>query len=115
MKLFNNQIIGIDQGDVLISDCDNGGEMWTGTGPRQRRHNLLFKSPFKSAPVVHVSLSMWDLDSAKNARADVTAENITLAGCDVVFRTWGDTRVARARICWMAIGEMFHEDDWELY
>ncbi|MHA7829045.1 MAG: H-type lectin domain-containing protein, partial [Roseovarius sp.] len=50
-----------------------------------------------------------------NARADVAAEKITEAGFEVVFRTWGDTRVARARIRWMAIGEARHEDDWQLY
>ena len=65
--------------------------------------------------MVHVSLSMWDMDSATNARADVAAEKITANGFDVVFRTWGDTRVARARIRWMAIGELQHEDDWQLY
>ena len=74
-----------------------------------------FGEAFKTPPAVHVSLSMWDMDSGTNVRADVGAENITEKGFDVVFRTWGDTRVARARIRWMAIGAVNHEDDWELY
>jgi len=111
-----NQCIGIDQGEnALFSDYEDGGEMWTGSGPRERRHGLVFAKPFKAPPSVHVTLSMWDMDSATNARADVGAERITARGFDVVFRTWGDTRVARARVRWLAIGPVQHEDDWELY
>ena len=116
MQKFTKQNIGIAQGDdVLFSDYEDGGEMWTGGGARERRHRLNFSEAFKSVPVVHVSLSLWDMDSATNARADVTAEKITERGFEVVFRTWADTRVARARVRWMAIGEVFHDDDWELY
>ena len=116
MKKFLKQAIGIDQGDdVLFSDYEDGGEMWTGSGPRERRNSVTFKEAFGGVPAVHVSLSMWDMDSATNARADVQAENVTATGFDVVFRTWGDSRVARARIHWMAIGEVTHEDDWQLY
>ncbi len=116
MKKFLKQAIGVDQGeDVLFSDYEDGGDMWTGSGPRERRHALTFREPFQSPPVVHVALSMWDMDSATNARADVAAENITETGFDMVFRTWGDSRVARARARWMAIGAVAHEDDWQLY
>ena len=116
MKHLVNQAIGIDQGDVvLFSDYEDGGEMWTGSGPRERRSHVKFKEPFKTSPVVHVALSMWDMDSATNARADVGADKVTEKGFDLVFRTWGDTRVARARIRWLAIGAAHHEDDWELY
>ncbi len=115
MKFFNTAI-GIDQGeDVLFSDYEDGGEMWTGSGARERRHRVKFSQPFKAVPAVHISLSLWDMDSATNARADVAAEKITEKGFEVVFRTWADTRVARARIRWMAIGEVEHEDDWQLY
>jgi hypothetical protein len=31
-----------------------------------------------------------------------------------VFRTWGDTRIARVRIAWMAIGELSEGDDWDV-
>lgn len=114
MKVFINQAIGIDQGDdVLFSDYEDGGKMWTGHGERERRTKVVFKTPFKSEPVVHLAMSLWDMDSATNARADVTAEKVTLKGFDVVFRTWADTRVARVRVRWMAIGEVFHEDDWQ--
>lgn len=116
MKKFLKQALGVDQGEeILFSDYEDGGEMWTGHGPRERRHAVTFCEPFKSTPVVHVALSMWDMDSATNARADISAENVTADGFDMVFRTWGDSRIARARGRWMAIGAVAHDDDWQLY
>jgi hypothetical protein len=116
MKRISSHLIGIDQGeDVLFSDFEDGGEMWTGAGPRERRHRVEFSQAYRSAPSVQVALSMWDMHHATNVRADIAAENIDPKGFEVVFRTWGDTKVARARVRWMAIGEMLDADDWELY
>lgn len=116
MQEISSGLIGIDQGDdVLFSDFEDGGEMWTGEGERERRRSLRFARPFHAPPSVFVSLSMWDFHHVVNARADVSAENVTTEGFDIVFRTWGDTRVARARVRWMAIGALTGEDDWELY
>ena len=116
MKRLRAHQIGIDQGDVtLFSDFDVDGEMWTGTGSRERRQRIAFSEPFRSAPAVFVSLSMWDMDAATNVRADLRAEDIRIDGFDMVFRTWGDTRIARVRIAWQAVGEMHHVDDWDLY
>jgi hypothetical protein len=116
MKRLATQRIGIDQGDdVLFSDYEDGGEMWTGEGPRERRKPVSFSERYRTVPAVHCSLAMWDVDHAHNVRADVTAENVSETGFDLVFRTWGDTRVARARVGWMALGELSSDDDWELY
>jgi len=116
MKRFSSHLVGIAQGDiVLFSDFEDDGEMWTGTGPRERRHAVRFDEAFRSEPAIHTSISLWDVDTASAMRGEVTAENITLEGFEVVFRTWMDTRVARVRVAWMAIGELSHEDDWELY
>ncbi len=116
MKKFLKQAIGIDQGEAaLFSDYEDGGDMWTGNGPRERRLAVKFRESYQSPPVVHVALSMWDMDSATNARADISAENITAEGFDMVFKTWGDSRIARARARWMAMGAVAHDDDWQLY
>ncbi|WP_101065721.1 H-type lectin domain-containing protein [Roseovarius salinarum] len=115
MKRLGPQSIGIDQGDdVLFSDFEDGGEMWTGEGPRERRRAVTFSEPFRDVPSVHCALSMWDMHYAVNARVDVAAENVTTSGFDVVFRTWGDTRVARVRISWLAIGVVPNPEDWEV-
>lgn len=116
MKRLQNHLIGIAQGEVnLFSDFEDGGEMWTGKGPRERRETVKFTEKFRTEPVVMVALSMWDTDHASNMRADVQAEDITRDGFDVVFRTWGDSRIARVRVSWTAMGEIRHADEWDLY
>ena len=116
MQKLRNHLIAVDQGElVLFSDFEDEGEMWTGRGPRERRRRVRFREVYRAPPVVQVSLSMWDIDSATPARMDIKAETVMADGFDVVFRTWGDTRVARVRAQWMAIGEAKHEDDWEVY
>ena len=116
MKRLRNHLVGIDQGDtVLFSDFEDGGEMWTGRGQRERRRRGAFSEPFRDAPLVHVSISMWEVATATAMRADVAAETVTRDGFDLVFRTWGDTRVARVRLAWSAMGELRQVDEWDLY
>jgi hypothetical protein len=116
MKRLQNHSIGVDQGDtVLFSDFEDDGEMWSGIGPRKSLTEVRFAESFRSAPTVQVFLTMWDMDTGTNARGDLQAEDITPEGFKIAFRTWGDTRVARVRAGWSAIGELRHADDWDLY
>ncbi|MBS1301303.1 H-type lectin domain-containing protein [Loktanella sp. SALINAS62] len=115
MRRIENNAVGVDQGDlVLFSDFEDDGEMWTGNGPRLIRQRVTFGEIFADNPVVHVTLSMWDIAHSTNGRVDVTSENITRDGCDIVFRTWGDTQVARVRVAWLAIGTLRSEDSWDI-
>ncbi len=116
MKKLRNHLIGVDQGSkILFSDFENSGEMWTGSGQRSRRVAVEFGKPFRSPPAVQVALDMWDMDQKTNQRADITSENITERGFDIMFKTWGDTKIARVRATWMAIGELSGDDEWVLY
>ena len=116
MKRISGHSVGVQQGEeLLFSDYQNGGEMWTGTGPRERRTPVSFSSTFEATPTVQVSISLWDLDRSTNLRADIQAEQVTTEGFEIVFRTWGDTRIARIRATWTAIGPLPHEDAWQLY
>ncbi|MDA7965762.1 H-type lectin domain-containing protein [Ruegeria sp.] len=113
MKTFRTHPIGIDQGEeTLFSEFANGGDMWTGEGPRERRVTIRFSEPFRTAPVVQIGISLWDVDTTSALRAEVRAQDITSEGFNAVFRTWSDTRIARIRVAWTAIGEVSHEDDW---
>ena len=87
--------------------------MWTGPGPRAVRQPIRFAEPFRAAPLLQVAISMWDIDQQSNQRADIAATEITREGFTLVFKTWGDTRVARIRADWLAIGPVAHEDGWE--
>lgn len=115
MKRFPSGSLGVCQGArVLFSDFADGGAMWTGAGDRECRHIVTFPEPFRLPPAVHVGITMWDTDHQANARADLTAENVTETGFHLVFRTWADTRIARIRADWMAIGQIVDDDDWDV-
>lgn len=107
--------LGILQGSrMLFSDFADGGPMWTGEGPREARQGVVFDPSFTAAPAVIVGLSLLDLDRRSNARLDLTAENVTATGFDIVLRTWGDSRIARIRADWTALGPVRGEDEWDV-
>ena len=116
IKQFRHHMLGAEQGSaMLFSDFADNGPMWAGDGPREKRHLVRFTQPFLAPPMVHVAISMWDMDGETNQRADLKAEKITETGFALIFCTWGDSRVARIRADWMALGEIASEDDWQLY
>lgn len=115
MKQLRTAWMAVAQGsETIFSDYEEGGDMWTGAGARERRRRVKFSDPFLMAPVVHVGLGLYDFDCTANIRADIGAENITPNGFDLVLRTWGDSRIARARGNWIAIGEVKTADDWDI-
>lgn len=115
MRRFSHHAIGVCQGSALLfSAFEDQGPMWSGEGPRAVRHAATFDEAFAAPPMVHVAIGMWDIDGAANQRADITAESVTTTGFDIVFRTWGDTRVARIRAEWFAIGPLAYADDFVL-
>jgi hypothetical protein len=108
-------VVGVQQGTrILFSDFAHDGAMWTGSGPREVRQTEAFSEPFLGIPAVMVSVSMWDIDNKANSRIDLSAENVTAEGFEIVCRTWSDTRIARIRADWMAIGAVWGEDDWDV-
>ena len=115
MQKISAHFMGVEQGSiVLFSDFKDGGTMWTGQGPRELRRVVEFREPFRRPPVVHLSLSMWDIDRQTNQRVDISADMVNAEGFVIVFRTWADTRVARVRADWLAIGEASDDDDWDI-
>ena len=116
MKKLRNAFIGVDQGDVILfSDFEDDGPMWSSSGTRVSETRVSFSQEFRSPPAVQVGLSMWDIDTRANVRTDVSTELVSTTGFKIIFRTWGDTKVARVRANWLAIGELKHADDWDLY
>jgi len=60
------------------------------------------------------TLSMIDMSNEAYLRGDLRAENITKTGFNIVFRTWADTKIARARVAWMSIGALPGDDAWDI-
>ncbi len=115
MTVIDNYALGIDQGNnLLFSDFEDHGEMWTGQGERNKRVPVKFSVHYKSPPAVHLNIDMWDMDVKSNQRARIRAENITPDGFEIVFETWGDTRVARVSASWTAFGAVATRDTWEV-
>ncbi|KMK66578.1 H-type lectin domain-containing protein [Puniceibacterium sp. IMCC21224] len=115
MKKLRATTIGVDQGKVeLFSEFAEGGEMWVGSGTRERRQYIPFSTSYRTPPTVHLSFALWDVDRSANLRADLMTENLGTDGFDMVFRTWADTRIARVHVAWMSIGEVASDDDWDL-
>lgn len=115
MRRIHRHLTGIDSGSIILfSDYQHDGVMWTGKGPRELRKIIEFDSPFASVPTVTVHISMWDFDKESNQRADISAETVNPEGFVIVFRTWGDTRIARIRADWLAIGEIADDEDWDV-
>ncbi|WP_420862788.1 H-type lectin domain-containing protein [Algirhabdus cladophorae] len=116
MKRIRQHLVGITQGQVvLFSDYLDGGEMWTGEGQRVVRRRVIFDEAFAKPPSVTVSMTMWDADKDTNMRGDIAAQDVQADGFDLVFETWGDSRWARVRLGWMAIGEVIDDEGWQLY
>lgn len=115
MKKLYSSVTGIDRGTVpMFSDFEDNGDMWAGDGEREKRVSVVFSEAFKSPPAVFVTLEMLDLHTETNYRVMTVAEKITDIGFDLVFKTWADTRIARANCAWMAIGEVASDDDWDI-
>jgi len=98
----------------MFSDHRDDGPMWAGTGARAVRRRIRFSAPFHEEPAVILGIAMLDTHCDVNLRVDVRAENVGLRGFDAVLSTWGDSRIAQARLHWTAFGAMKHEADWQL-
>lgn len=108
-------MMAIDQGSVMLfSHHESGGEMWTGTGPRALRSRVTFGAEFLHPPVVHVSMGLIDVETSANLRTDIAAEGVDREGFSIVFRTWGDSRVARIRADWLALGPGEDPEIWKV-
>ncbi|MCF3972195.1 H-type lectin domain-containing protein [Paracoccus salsus] len=115
MQRISHSAVGVARGAaMLFSAFEDNGPMWSGDGPRVERKRVSFPSAFLLPPVVQVAIGMWDIDGNSNQRADISVDKVTEDGFEIVFRTWGDTRVARIRAEWLAIGAVCHDDDFAL-
>jgi hypothetical protein len=114
MLKVTTHAVGVEQGDVLFSHYEEGGSLWRGEGRREARTEVRFSQPFAKVPLVQVAISMWDIADGANSRVDAKAEEVGPEGFSLVLRTWGDTRVARARVGWLAIGTVPDPEVWDL-
>ena len=115
MRVFDSGAMGVARGEEdLFSDFDTDGEMWTGEGDRAVRQRISFGGAFLEPPVVSLWIAMQDSTHDSNTRFDLRAEEVGRSGFTAEFRTWSDSRFARVRIGWLAIGPMANDDHWDV-
>jgi hypothetical protein len=98
VNLFKVQS-GRARGDWLSSP---GWNLHQGFGARFYTVRVTFQRPFQSPPTVLATLYILDVGNAANTRVNVSAENITTQGFDLVIHTWGDTALYGAYANWLA-------------
>jgi H-type lectin domain len=75
-----------------------------GAGGRDQVIKIKFDSPCHKPPVVIVALNHLDTDQGDGMRVTVSVDeqSITKNGFDVIFRTWGPTKLYGASATWAA-------------
>lgn len=115
MQRVRSHLLGLCQGtEVMFNDFADNGVMWTGAGQREARVAVRFPEPYAVPPLVQVALAMWDTGGDSNQRVDLRAEHVTPEGFELVFRTWADSRVARVRADWTAMGPLLDDEVWQV-
>ena len=115
MQKLYSSVTGIAQGtELLFSDHENDGPMWAGEGPREVVLKVDYGGRFKERPAVFVSLAMIDGAHWTNQRIELKAQAISRSSFEIHFKTWADTKIARAAASWMAIGDAAGEGDWDV-
>lgn len=103
----------VQQGqELLFEHYVDEGPMWAGYGERATASFVEFDRPYVDKPVVHVSISLLDVQTDPLIRYELTAENITSEGFEIIFKTWADSRFARVRVAWLAIGQAIRDEYW---
>jgi len=102
----------VETGRVALFDhIERNGPMWAGTGPRMVAAPVNFGSVFDSAPGVNLSIGSIDAASQQNLRLRIEAREVTSEGFSVEAPTWGDTRIGRLAVNWIAVGTVAADDE----
>jgi len=89
----------------IFNHVDDNGPMWSGEGDREVRLKLRFTASFQRPPHITLGISGMDSSCGQNLRFSLATEAVTPEGFVIVFKTWGDTKIARASVNWSAIGQ----------
>ena len=104
--------VQVETGQLALFDhIEEDGPMWAGDGPRSVSSAVAFGSNFDAAPGVHVSIGSIDAASEQNLRLRIGASDVTPEGFTVAAHTWGDTRIGRLTVSWLAVGTAAPRDE----
>jgi hypothetical protein len=72
--------------------------------PRTYTLDVLFPEPFNTVPLVHASITGFDIDNRDTARISVAVNNVTTTGFHLAVTTWRGTRVYSVEVSWLVLG-----------
>jgi hypothetical protein len=73
-----------------------------GTGWRNYSIHVQFKHVFTAPPQMLANISLIDASSQANVRFLVGIDHIEKEGCDLVLRSWGDSKINWVEGTWLA-------------
>ena len=89
----------------LFNHVEKNGPMWYSDGDREVRVIVRFTQPFQRPPHIIIGITGMDSSKGQNLRFSLNADNISTQKFELVFKTWADTKIARANVNWTAIGQ----------
>ncbi len=103
----------VESGQItMFEDFENEGPMWSGDGERRAKKFVEFRRPFISRPIIHLAVNLMDVRTDSMIRYELDSEQVTNESFDLIFKTWGDSKFARVRVAWMAIGTSIRDEFW---
>ena len=89
---------------TLFDHVEESGPMWEGEGDRLIHGRVIFTKPYKAPPVVSAHIVGMDSDQSANLRYWLNVTDIGPLAFTIEFKTWGNTRIGRVGVSWLAIG-----------
>lgn len=118
MQIFSHHAVGLQQGSSLMfSAFEDGGPIVVGQWrvEQVRRICRLHTQVSADAGGSGAPSACGTLTATATSGPRSAPKTSPPAAFDLVFSTWGDTRVARIRADWIAIGALPHEDDFRVW
>ena len=88
----------------LFDHVEQSGPMWDGDGDRAIRGRFVFTKAFVRTPLVTAYIVGLDSDHSTNLRYWLNVTDVGPLAFTLEFKTWGNTRIARAGVSWSAVG-----------
>jgi len=107
-KDLENRLSKFEKTGFMITDVgeferDEEEEFIDGEGDRSITEHITFEEKLDTIPTIFTSLSGINSIAKHNTGIEVTAENVTKIGCDIVMNTWGLSRIPYVKVSWISL------------
>ena len=110
---LEEQLLRIESGKVYGSTkTDPDWRINEGKAKDQRsfQKRIVFDPPFSNIPEVIVGISRLNVADATNPKIQISAENLSSEGFDLVFATWHNSEFHSLEANWLAFGKQSQDE-----